>query len=63
MAQNLHNLWNFLKNRSNEIRINEIRIRRGSPVGFFFQLKMIFYFDLKKNHSQGTKSIKCRVEE
>ena len=32
MAQNLHNLWNFLKNRSNEIRINEIRIRREPPV-------------------------------
>ena len=26
------NLWNFLKNRSNEIRSNEIRIRREPPV-------------------------------
>ena len=25
------NLWTFLKNRSNEIRTNEIRIRREFP--------------------------------
>ena len=34
IAKNSHkeNLWNFLKNRINDIRSNEIRIRREPPV-------------------------------
>jgi hypothetical protein len=37
------NLWNFLKNRSNEIRSNEIRIRREPPVSNWIHFSLLIY--------------------